>query len=85
NKWTTRINNHGQCEWIPPQLLDRGQHRTNTYHHPETLLADIKSGFTDDTADSRSQTSKTTGSETHAKQAADTEPDTAIARGNDLS
>ncbi|TBM33558.1 HNH endonuclease signature motif containing protein, partial [Mycolicibacterium smegmatis] len=18
NKWTTRINNHGQCEWIPP-------------------------------------------------------------------
>jgi len=35
----------------PTATLDRGQHRTNTYHHPETLLADIKSGFTDDTAD----------------------------------
>ena len=72
NKWTTRINNHGQCEWIPPALLDRGQHRTNTYHHPETLLADLD----------RDQ--KTDG-ETNAKQAADTGPDTAIARGNDLS
>ncbi|AKS31365.1 HNH endonuclease signature motif containing protein [Mycolicibacterium goodii] len=44
NKWTTRINDHGECEWIPPELLDRGQRRTNTYHHPETLFRDTKSG-----------------------------------------
>jgi hypothetical protein len=36
--WTTRKNNHGQTEWIPPPHLDRGQPRTNTYHHPEKLL-----------------------------------------------
>ncbi len=37
--WTTR--KHGpdnQTEWIPPPHLDRGQTRTNDYHHPERLL-----------------------------------------------
>jgi hypothetical protein len=38
--WTTRKNNHGQTEWIPPPHLDHGQPRTNTYHHPEKLLRD---------------------------------------------
>ncbi|WP_113963300.1 HNH endonuclease signature motif containing protein [Mycobacterium shimoidei] len=36
--WTTRKNTHGDTEWIPPPHLDRGQPRTNTYHHPEKLL-----------------------------------------------
>ena len=82
NKWTTRINNHGQCEWIPPALLDRGQHRTNTYHHPETLLKDITSGVTDHNADSGSKTSQTTGGDTGAKHDTDTEPHTGTVRGN---
>src|SRR5271170_17032 len=38
--WTTRKNAHGDTEWIPPAHLDRGQPRTNTYHHPEKLLRD---------------------------------------------
>jgi hypothetical protein len=38
--WTTRKNAHGQTEWLPPPHLDRGQPRTNTYHHPEKLLQD---------------------------------------------
>ncbi|AKS35385.1 HNH endonuclease signature motif containing protein [Mycolicibacterium goodii] len=46
NKWTTRINHHGQCEWTPPKLLDRGQHRTNTYHHPKKLLTDTTTNDT---------------------------------------
>ncbi|WP_420716119.1 hypothetical protein, partial [Mycobacterium sp. 94-17] len=25
-------------EWIPPPHLERGQPRTNTFHHPEKLL-----------------------------------------------
>ncbi len=36
--WTTRKNRNGDTEWIPPPHLDRGQPRTNTYHHPEKLL-----------------------------------------------
>ena len=36
--WTTRKNANGITEWIPPPHLDRGQPRTNTLHHPETLL-----------------------------------------------
>ena len=36
--WTTRKNPHGDTEWIPPPHLDRGQARTNTFHHPEKLL-----------------------------------------------
>ncbi|WP_141682171.1 HNH endonuclease signature motif containing protein, partial [Mycobacterium malmoense] len=38
--WTTRTNTRGETEWIPPPHLDRGQPRTNTYHHPERFLRD---------------------------------------------
>jgi hypothetical protein len=38
--WTTRKNARGDTEWIPPPHLDRGQPRTNTFHHPEKLLQD---------------------------------------------
>jgi hypothetical protein len=38
--WTTRKHNNGSTEWIPPPHLDRGQPRTNTFHHPEKLLRD---------------------------------------------
>ncbi|WP_349268457.1 HNH endonuclease [Mycolicibacterium parafortuitum] len=36
--WTTRINTRGEVEWIPPEHLDTGQTRVNTYHRPERLL-----------------------------------------------
>ncbi|OMC22526.1 HNH endonuclease signature motif containing protein [Mycobacterium sp. SP-6446] len=36
--WTTRKRANGDTEWIPPTHLDRGQPRTNTFHHPEKLL-----------------------------------------------
>jgi hypothetical protein len=36
--WTTRKNQRGDTEWIPPPHLDRGQARVNTFHHPEKLL-----------------------------------------------
>jgi Domain of unknown function (DUF222) len=36
--WTAHKNTHGHTEWIPPPHLDRGQPRTNTFHHPEKLL-----------------------------------------------
>ncbi|MDH6193427.1 hypothetical protein M2272_000048 [Mycobacterium frederiksbergense] len=39
-KWTTRINRHGRCEWIPPALLDTGQPRTNHHHHPQHYLTE---------------------------------------------
>ncbi|GAB1815265.1 hypothetical protein MUNTM_43020 [Mycobacterium sp. MUNTM1] len=42
--WTTRQRNNGDTQWIPPAHLDRGQPRTNTYHHPEKLLADDDDG-----------------------------------------
>ncbi|MEE6138975.1 HNH endonuclease signature motif containing protein [Mycobacterium sp. 050128] len=38
--WTTRKHPNGHTEWIPPPHLDRGQPRTNTYHHPNKLLLD---------------------------------------------
>ncbi|MFZ1175519.1 MAG: HNH endonuclease signature motif containing protein, partial [Mycobacterium sp.] len=38
--WTTRKRANGDIEWIPPPHLDYGQPRTNTFHHPEKLLAD---------------------------------------------
>jgi hypothetical protein len=38
--WTTRKNAKGDTEWIPPAHLDRGQPRTNPYHHPERFLCD---------------------------------------------
>ncbi|MFA1703962.1 HNH endonuclease signature motif containing protein [Mycobacterium intracellulare] len=36
--WTTRKNTRGDTEWKPPPHLERGQSRTNTFHHPEKLL-----------------------------------------------
>ncbi|WKG05824.1 HNH endonuclease signature motif containing protein [Mycolicibacterium sp. HK-90] len=48
-KWTTRINGHGQCEWTPPPLLDTGQARTNSHHHPQLYL-------TEDTRDGDDET-----------------------------
>lgn len=38
--WRTRKLPDGRTEWIPPPDLDRGQKRTNDYHHPERLLDD---------------------------------------------
>ncbi|WP_077077303.1 HNH endonuclease signature motif containing protein [Mycobacterium numidiamassiliense] len=38
--WTTRKRANGDTEWIPPPHLDRGQPRTNAFHHPEELLLD---------------------------------------------
>jgi hypothetical protein len=37
--WRTRKRTDGTTEWIPPPELDRGQPRTNTYFHPERMLA----------------------------------------------
>jgi hypothetical protein len=50
-KWTTRINSHGRCEWIPPPLLDTGQARTNAHHHPQQYLADADSSEAGDETD----------------------------------
>ncbi len=36
--YRTIINEHGECEWIPPPGLDHGQTRTNHVHRPESLL-----------------------------------------------
>ncbi|TAM63335.1 HNH endonuclease signature motif containing protein [Mycobacterium sp.] len=36
--WTTRKNTRGDTEWRPPAHLERGQPRTNAYHHPERFL-----------------------------------------------
>jgi hypothetical protein len=38
--WITRKRANGDTEWIPPPHLDHGQPRTNTFHHPEKLLAE---------------------------------------------
>jgi hypothetical protein len=38
--WLTRRHPRRETEWIPPPHLDRGQPRTNTFHHPEELLLD---------------------------------------------
>ena len=50
--WITRQRANGDTQWIPPPHLDRGQPRTNTYHHPEKLLhhADDDSDADDDDA-----------------------------------
>jgi hypothetical protein len=42
--WTTRPGPGGTVEWIPPAHLDYGQPRTNTFHHPERLLAEDDEG-----------------------------------------
>ncbi len=36
--WATRKLPNGRTEWIPPPQLDRGQQRTNDYHHPERMF-----------------------------------------------
>jgi len=46
--WTTRKNDNGDTEWIPPPHLDHGQARTNTFHHPERLLRDDDDDDDDD-------------------------------------
>jgi uncharacterized protein DUF222/HNH endonuclease len=38
--WQTRRLSNGHTQWIPPPRLDRGQPRTNDYHHPERYLPD---------------------------------------------
>jgi hypothetical protein len=38
--WLTRKHTTAGAQWIPPPHLDRGQPRTNTFHHPEQLLCD---------------------------------------------
>ena len=38
--WRTQKNTNGDTEWIPPPRLDRGQPRTNSFHHPEKVLRD---------------------------------------------
>ncbi|OBJ84842.1 HNH endonuclease signature motif containing protein [Mycobacterium asiaticum] len=38
--WLTRTTKHGDTEWLPPAHLDRGQPRTNKFHHPEKLLCE---------------------------------------------
>lgn len=38
--WTTRLRPDGRVEWIPPALLDTGQTRINSLHHPEELLGE---------------------------------------------
>jgi hypothetical protein len=38
NKWTTRVNDNGQIEWVPPPLLDTGQDRLNHYWKTEDLV-----------------------------------------------
>ena len=36
--WTTPKRPNGDTEWIPPPHLDRGQPRTNTFHHRRKTL-----------------------------------------------
>ncbi|BBY34802.1 hypothetical protein BST33_18530 [Mycolicibacter minnesotensis] len=38
--WRTHKRNDGTSQTLPPPHLDRGQPRTNHYHHPERLLQD---------------------------------------------
>jgi hypothetical protein len=42
--WSTRKHRNGRTEWLPPPQLDRGQPRTNVFHHPEHLLEDQAEG-----------------------------------------
>jgi hypothetical protein len=46
--WTTRKRANGDTEWIPPPHLDHGQPRTNTFHHPEKLLAEEEDDDSDE-------------------------------------
>jgi hypothetical protein len=42
--WSTRKRRDGATEWIPPPHLDNGQPLSNTFHHPENLLAGSEGG-----------------------------------------
>jgi hypothetical protein len=42
--WATRKLPNGRTEWIPQPHLDRGQKRTNDYHHPERMFDDDEPG-----------------------------------------
>lgn len=46
--WRTRLRDDGRVEWIPPELLDTGQDRTNHYWHPEDLFHPPDKGNGDD-------------------------------------
>ena len=46
--WATRKRANGDTEWIPPPHLDRGQPRSNTFHHPEKLLRNNEDNDADD-------------------------------------
>ena len=46
--WRTRKRADGTTEWIPPPHLDRGQPRTNDYHHPEKMQASDEDEDEDD-------------------------------------
>ena len=48
--WTTHKTSSGDTQWIPPPHLDRGQPRTNTFHHPEKLLHDDEDDGDNDAA-----------------------------------
>lgn len=39
--WITRLSATGRVQWIPPPEADRGQARTNDYHHPERILGQV--------------------------------------------
>jgi Domain of unknown function (DUF222) len=41
--WRTVKHGNGETQWIPPPHLDRGQARTNDYHHPERFFDDRRS------------------------------------------
>lgn len=45
--WRTRKHHDGHTQTLPPPHLDRGQSRTNHYHHPEKLLGRNGSGDED--------------------------------------
>lgn len=49
--WRTRKRSDGVIETLPPAHLDRGQPRTNSYHHPDKLLRDSADGGDDDDPD----------------------------------
>jgi Domain of unknown function (DUF222)/HNH endonuclease len=42
--WRTIKLANGQTQWFPPPHLDRGQARTNDYHHPERFFGDERAG-----------------------------------------
>jgi len=82
--WTTHMTDKHQVEWIPPDGLDHGQPRINTYHQPEHLLADL-------TDDAETTTPKpvhdgdepTNGAEIHAPPPDELNTDTPVPESGD--